>query len=200
MRVYILLDGSGSMAGQWSDTLGSINDYVSGLPTETDVYLAVFRSGYSMDNTYQVLRCEPAATFKPLTNEEVKPDGGTPLLDSMATILDTAFTDNSERAFIVVMTDGEENSSRRNNKQVIQEKLKRAEDRNWEVIFLGANFDSIHNQSAGLGLASTKSLNMAVGNYSQEMRNLSSHTTAYAVAGTRTNFTSEDVTRAAKKK
>jgi hypothetical protein len=71
----------------------------------------------------------------------------------MGRILDLAFSENPERAYVVVMTDGEENTSRHTYQAGIQEKLKRAEDRNWEVVFLGANFDGIHDQSRGLGLA-----------------------------------------------
>ena len=147
-----------------------------------------------------VLRNEPVASFTPVTSEEVNANGGTPLLDSMARLLDTAFQDNPERAYVVVMTDGEENSSKHNNKQVVQEKLKRAEDRNWEVIFLGANFDQVHNQSRGLGLASGKSLNISTMNFNEELTNLATNTIAYASAGTRTVFSAEDQARATKKK
>jgi hypothetical protein len=195
----MLLDGSGSMAYKWTDTLGSINGYVESLPSETEVYLAIFRSGYRMDDVYNVIRNEPVASFKPLTVSEVQADGGTPLLDSMACLLDTAFNDNPERAYVVIMTDGEENSSRNTTKDTVKEKLKRAEDRNWEVIFLGADFDAVHCQSFGLGLGVGKSLNMSTANYSNELKNLATHTVAYSSAGTRTVFTDEDQKRATKK-
>jgi hypothetical protein len=189
------------MLTRWAETLEAINGYVAGLTPDTEVYLAAFSSEWQHED-YRVLRNEPAASFQPLTNDDASPSGGTPLLDSMATMLDTAFTDNPELAYIVIMTDGEENSSRHNNKKVIEEKLARAEDRNWEVIFLGADFASVHNQSTGLGLSSTKSLNMSVGNYKDEFANLSNLTNVYtASAGTvRTNFSSTDQARAETKK
>jgi uncharacterized protein with von Willebrand factor type A (vWA) domain len=203
MKVYILLDKSGSMATQWSDTLGAINGYVQNLPPETAVYLAAFSGsafGWNTESDYKVLRNEPAESFSKVTNEEVSPGGGTPLLDSLAQLLDLAFSESPDRAYIVIMTDGEENSSRKYNKQVIQEKLARAEDRNWEVVFLGANFDNVHDQARGIGLAATKSLNIGLGNYQAELNNLSTMTCSYASTGARTNFTSEDQKRATKKK
>lgn len=206
MKVYILLDQSGSMATHWNDTIGGINSYINNLPKGTDVYLASFSSTLSyakkynceLNCDYRVLRESKIEDYKQIDSKEVVPHGGTPLLDSMATLLDKAFSDDPRKAYIVVMTDGEENSSVTYSKDVIQEKLARAEDRNWEVIFLGANFENIHNQSQGLGLKSSKSLNINPSNYTAEFRNLSSATVAYASTGTRTHFSDEDKTRASK--
>lgn len=204
MRVYILLDRSSSMTGRWKQTLEAINGYVDGLSDDTSVYLATFASsswnGIS-EGDYQVIRNEPAGTFTHLTEDESRPHGSTPLLDSMAKLLDTAFEESPELAYIVVMTDGEENCSRLNTKQVIQEKLARAEDRNWEVIFLGSDFANVHDQSASVGLGYGKTLNISLENTAAELNNLSSHTMAYASTrgATRTVFTADDQARAEKK-
>jgi hypothetical protein len=200
MKAYILLDRSSSMATTWSDTLGSINAFVKGLPSETEVYLAAFSGGgwgAIKEDEYRVLRNELVETFNPLSTSEVVANGNTPLLDSMGKMLDIALNESPERAYIVIMTDGEENTSKTFTKEVIKEKLARVEDRDYEVVFLGANFDGIHGQSSGFGLLGTKSINMAVGNYHDTMTNLSATATAYATRGVRTNFTADDVAKAA---
>lgn len=198
MRVYILLDQSGSMASQWSDTIGAVNAYVSELNGDTNVYLATFDSGYNGDISYNVLRNTTAKGCKTILESEARPRGGTPLFDAMGRLLDHAFAESAEKAYIVIMTDGYENTSKKLNKEVIREKLARAEDRNWEVVFLGANFDNVTDQAASVGLNFSKSLNISTKNLSAEMGFMAAQTTAYASTGARTEFTMADRTRATK--
>ena len=200
MRVYILLDRSGSMASQWSDTLGAINAYAEALDGDTNIYVAAFDSGYNSDLKYDVVRNTTVKGFKNILTEEISPRGGTPLLDSMGRMLDHAFAESPEKAYIVVMTDGYENTSRKLTKEVIKEKLARAEDRNWEVVFLGANFDNVTDQATSIGLNLNKSYNISTENLKNEMQFMATNTTAYAQCGTRTVFTSSDRMRATKKK
>lgn len=198
MRVYILLDRSGSMGTQWTDTLGAINAYVKELNGDTNVYLAAFDSGYNTDLSYSVLRNTTATGFKPLNESETSPRGGTPLFDAMARLIDTAFDESPEKAYIVVLTDGEENTSRKYTKEVIREKLARVEDRNWEVVFLGANFDQVTSQAAAVGLNMNKAYSISTANLADEMKFMATNTVAYASCGARTEFTAADRKRAKK--
>ena len=202
MRVYILLDRSGSMGSQWTDTLGAINAYVTELSGDTNVYIAAFDSGYNNDVSYDVLRNTTAKGFKKLTSDDAMPRGGTPLYDSAARLLDHAFDEGSERAYIIFMTDGYENTSRKFNQTAIKEKIKRAEDRKWEVVFLGANFDKVTDQAVAMGVDFNKSYNISTSNLGAEMKFMATNTVAYANHGTATAFTVGDRARAtsAKKK
>jgi hypothetical protein len=188
------------MASQQSDTLGAVNAYVNELNGDTNVYVVAFDSGYNGDLRYNVLRNTTKNGFTNITESETSPRGGTPLLDSMGRLLDHAFAESPEKAYIVVLTDGYENTSRKLTKEVIREKLARAEDRNWEVIFLGANFDSVTDQAAAVGLKLSKSLNISTANLADEMKFMATNTMAYASCGARTEFTMSDRSRAAKKK
>lgn len=202
MRVYVLLDRSGSMASQWTDTLGAINAYVTELDGSTNVYIAAFDSGYNNDVSYDVLRNTTVKGFKPITEADAKPRGGTPLYDSAARMLDHAFQEGSERAYIIFMTDGYENTSKKFNQTAIKEKIARAEDRGWEVVFLGANFDKVTDQAVAMGVDFNKSYNISTANLKDEMRFMATNSMAYATAGTKTVFTNSDRLRAttAKKK
>lgn len=177
MNVYILLDRSGSMSNLWSEAIGSINAYVEKLPKETDVYMAVF------DNEYDVIRQSKAGSWKPVTNEDASPRGMTALYDASARILQRAIDDNSEKTVVVVMTDGEENSSRNYKHSDIKDLVSKVDAKKWELIFLGANFDKVGAVAASYGRTNDKFVNMS----EKGMRNfmsgtLASSTVAYASA------------------
>lgn len=137
-QVFILLDRSGSMATMWNEALGGINGYVSGL-REAKITLAVFDT-----NSYDVIRNTTSENWVNVTNEEVQPRGGTPLLDSAGRILWSAIDSKAERAVIVIVTDGEENSSKKFSVKDVKELTAKVDkDLDYEVVFLGANFDKI---------------------------------------------------------
>jgi uncharacterized protein with von Willebrand factor type A (vWA) domain len=200
MRVYILLDRSGSMATQWNDTLGAINAYVTELPGDTNVYIACFDSGYNLDVNYDVLRNTTVKGYTPLTINDASPRGGTPLYDSAARLLDTAFKESPDKAYIIFMTDGYENTSKKFNQTAIKEKIARAEDRKWEVVFLGANFDKVTDQATAMGVNFNKSYNISTSNLSDEMKFMATNTMAYASHGTATLFSDSDRKRATSNK
>lgn len=198
MRVYILLDQSGSMQSQWSDTLGAVNAYVAELASDVNVYVVSFDSDYNANLRYNVLRNTTAKGFTPLTVDDARPGGGTPLLDATGKLLDHAFKEGPEKAYIIIMTDGYENTSRKLTKEVIKEKLARAEDRKWEVVYLGANFDKVTDQARAIGLNYSKSYSISTANLADEMKFMATNTVAYASTGARTEFTQADRVRAKK--
>src|SRR5688572_6609609 len=114
---YILLDRTGSMEPIWSEALSSVNAYADGLASldggprvDADITLAVFdaQDGFQFD----VLRKGvDAEDWNDVTNREVNPRGMTPLYDAIGRIVSLAEKDKPEKAVLVIMTDGEENSS-----------------------------------------------------------------------------------------
>lgn len=186
MNVYILLDRSGSMATLWNEALGSINGYVKQLKPATKVHLAAF------DNvSHDVIRDVKAKEWTDVTAEEMQPRGGTPLYDSCGTIMAEAEKANSKKTVLVVMTDGYENASKEHTQESIEAKVKQFEDKKWEVIFLGANFDAVESVSGSVGVATSKSMNITRNNLQDSMTILASYTTAYA-GGQAINFSAED--------
>lgn len=151
MKTYILLDRSGSMCDLWDDTIGGINSYVKNLKGKQNVFLAVFDStGEKMQ--YDVVRDCAKSAWKPLSPREVEPRGGTPLNDALAETILRMLEDNEKRAVLVVMTDGHENASLKFNGVAVQTLLKRIEKKDWQTVFLGANFDGIKEQAKSYGV------------------------------------------------
>lgn len=193
LSVYVALDRSGSMTGErWTHAIDSINEYINGLKKEKiegTVSIVAFDYGQSM-RLVDLVTDQSIAYFEPLTKECAQPSGMTPLFDAAANVMNRAIVNNAERTVVVIMTDGEENSSKEYNQASIKAKVTDLTLRNWEVLFLGANFD-VSQYTAGSGLASTKMRNVDFSNQIQRtamQADLTSSTVAYATAGQAINL------------
>ena len=187
MNVYILLDRSGSMASLWNEAIGSINGYVDGLKKTDRVHLAAF------DNvSHDIVRDVKVKDWTDVSPTELQPRGGTPLYDSCGKIMAQAELDNAKKTILVVMTDGYENASKEHSQESIKAKVKAFEDRKWEVVFLGANFDSVETVSGSVGVVNHKTMNIAAGNMFDAMNTLRGYTQSYSATGASINFTAED--------
>ena len=167
---YILLDRTGSMSDIWDEALGSVNAYAAAIgkvedgeadDLKTTVTLAAF--DYQEGFQFDVLRkdIEPDA-WANVTNDDVSPRGMTPLFDAINRTITMAEADNPEKAVIVIMTDGHENSSREVTKDGAKAALDRAEARGWEVVFLGAEFANFGDADA-VGVSSSKQMAVSAG-------------------------------------
>lgn len=174
---YILLDGSSSMVPIWEESLTSINTYVSKLPGDTWIYLATF-----INSEYRTLRVSTAAAWEALSSKEVSPYGNTPLNDSVMRILHRVKDDRPDKAVMVFVTDGEENSSRHYKIADVRREMKTIIEKGYEPVFLGANFDKIEDQAKGYGLDNFRErgvwMNGARG-MGMAINNLSAKTSSY---------------------
>ncbi len=164
VNTYILLDRTGSMQDIWEEALTSVNAYAEALgegdgALTTSVTLAVFDAQNGLQ--FDVLRKKvPATGWRNVTTAEASPRGMTPLYDAIGRIVSVAEQDNPKKAVLVIMTDGEENSSREVTQQGARAALDRARAKGWEVVFLGAEFAKFTDAGA-MGVATEKT--MAVG-------------------------------------
>lgn len=167
MNAYILLDRTGSMSSIWAEALNSVNVFATSLATKEedevgDVNAAVTFAVFDAQDGLQfdVLRQQAdAKEWRNVTDDEASPRGMTPLYDAIGRIVALAEADKPEKAVLVIMTDGHENSSRELTKQGAKAALDRARERGWEVVFLGAEFANF-DDAEGVGNAQSK--NMAV--------------------------------------
>lgn len=165
-HVAALVDRSGSMQSIKDDTVGGFNAFIAKQrqqPGASTVSLYQFDTHY--DIVYTGL---PIADVPPLV---LKPRGGTALLDAVGrTITDTrqhlAGLPEDQRpgtVIVVIMTDGEENSSREFTYPVIKKMIETQETvEGWTFMYFGADQDAIEigtrmGVSAGQSLSYSRS-------------------------------------------
>lgn len=192
MHVYLLVDRSGSMGGIWNEAIGSINGYVEKLPEDTHIQINLFDTV-----SHDVIRNSSKVEYKPIGSYEYQPRGGTPLYDAFGDLASTCRTINDPTSVIVVMTDGEENSSKKYTQGSVKDIIKDFEDNHkWPVIFLGANFDRAAVQrayGATMGVSTMSySRGMATGGMSAGMSHLADQTSDYAATGSTLSFSVDD--------
>ena len=194
LSVYVALDRSGSMGGErWTHAIDSINEYINGLKKEKiegTVNVTAFDTNGNSVRLQDLTENQSIAYYEPLAHDVVSPSGMTPLFDAAANVMDRALENNADRTIVVIMTDGEENSSKEYNQAKIKDKVKLLEAKKWEVVFLGANFD-VSQYTAGSGLAATKMRNVDFSNQFQRtamQADLTKSTVAYAQAGQAINL------------
>jgi uncharacterized protein YegL len=206
LAVFVALDRSGSMQGErWTTSIESLNEYIKNLQKEKiegEVTIIAFDTfydgtGVANNNSYgtktrlkAITENKSIAYFEPLKHDVLTPAGGTPLYDAAAHVMDRAIERNAERTVVVILTDGYENESKEYTQEKIKQKVKTLQEKNWEVIFLGANFDvTTYTQSSGL--ASTKMRNVDFSDKwatASMTTDLSSNSISYARAGTAMNM------------
>ena len=202
MEVFILLDRTGSMAPLWVEAVSSVNTYVGELGkdgADDRVTLAVF-DAYGEGMQYDMLRdAIPIAMWKDVRDDEVSPRGMTPLLDALVKIIARAEEVNREKTTIVVMTDGHENASREVSKEAAKAALDRVRAKNWQVDFLGANFDGF-DQAGGLGVPQGHAMNFYIGCADKAMSSTADNHRAYRKSRGAVAYKDEDRRRSGEDK
>lgn len=147
-KVYILLDRSGSMDSMWKEAISGINSYVEKLyGTGAEIFVAAFDS--DQQDGYVVVRNTNTANWRNISEDEIRPRGGTPLLDAAGRIIWNMMDSKAERAMLVVVTDGHENASTKFKASEIKDMTKTLTSKyNYDIVFLGANFDGINDVAA----------------------------------------------------
>ena len=174
------------MSNIWDEALGSVNAYAKAVgeagedetgTLETSVTLAVF--DYQESLQFDLLREDVApADWQVVTSDEVNPRGMTPLFDAIGRIVSTAESDAPEKAVIVIMTDGLENSSKEITKEGAKAALDRVEAKGWEVVFLGAEFAKFDDAEA-VGVAAAKQMAIGQGQMEESMSRLAKKSRQY---------------------
>lgn len=183
-NTYILLDRSASMRERWDEAVSSINAYVDELnktKEEGAVTVAVFDAidGVQFDVLREAVENKK---YKPIEATEASPRGNTPLYDAVARLLALADKTDTKKNVIIIMTDGEENSSREKNREQTKKDLEAVKAKDWEVIFLGADFDAYHGTAVHVNVAVNKTMSMNTGMYETGMRGLANLRNNYTIS------------------
>ncbi len=160
--ITVVIDRSGSMASMKADAEGGINSFVE--EQQKQAGEAVFTL-VQFDTEYEfVHKAKPIAEIGRFV---LNPRGGTALLDAVGrSISETgqrlSATPEDQRPGLVVfviLTDGQENSSKEFTQEKIKEMIKtQSESYKWQFVFLGANQDSFAS-AGGIGITSNMAAN-----------------------------------------
>ncbi len=149
-ELVFILDKSGSMAGLESDTIGGFN---SMLQKQKKVDGQCRITTVLFDNHYELLHDRiDIRAVSPITDREYRVGGATALLDAIGLTIEkltavqknTAEAYRAENVMFVIITDGEENSSRRFSSDQVKAMIEHEKEKyGWEFVFLGANIDAV---------------------------------------------------------
>lgn len=149
IEIVVVLDKSGSMGVIQNDTIGTLNTFIDeqkNLPKEAFFSLILFDTGYQM-----IHESLPIKSVPHLTTDTYTPGRCTALLDAVGRGIDSLGerlrnlkeTNRPDKVIFVIITDGEENSSRHYTKDKIKSMIELQQNEyNWQFLFLGANIDA----------------------------------------------------------
>jgi Mg-chelatase subunit ChlD len=157
VQAILVLDESGSMGVIKDKTISCVNEYINSLlPQGKMCHITLVK--FRQDDISFICEDVPVKDVPKLDYNRYKPNGGTPLLDAVgktikATQAQIDKAKDKPDILFIVMTDGEENSSREYNQKQIIDMISEKEKVGWTFVYLGANQDSWASAS-GIGYAS----------------------------------------------
>lgn len=182
--VNFILDKSGSMSSIVDSTISAFNEYISSLKKDGNKYrfsLVLFDTEFT--DAYTNV---PLADVKNLDKTSYIPDGCTALYDAVCVTIDQVnkTLKSNQKVLTVIMTDGEENSSKEYTQDQLKQKIQDCEKTgNWSFVFLGANQNSW--ATAGkIGIPTMNAANFVASDVGIKtaMKTLSSNTAMFAMS------------------
>ncbi len=163
-HIAMVLDKSGSMGVCRKATIDAVNKYLlecrgDSVLKEADFELLSFNT-----DAITTVRKGAPINVADLAPADYIPAGGTPLYDAIGRGidgLDGKIANGTGKAILVIVTDGEENSSRKHTHGAIQELIKARQDAGWLVVFLGAGLGAAR-QGTALGVRSGYTANIGL--------------------------------------
>lgn len=136
--IMVVLDESGSMGVKQSDVIGGFNRFLRDqqqLPDPCRLGIVKFNTAVT-----RALAPRPIAEVRPLDEKTYVPGGQTALLDAVGTSVAIAgeHRREGERILMLIVTDGEENSSKELTLAQVRDLIKRKEAEGcWTFTYLG---------------------------------------------------------------
>lgn len=156
----IILDESGSMSCVRSQTISGCNETLNSIrnTAKEQPDMKQFVSIYCFDttNSRYIFQDVSIEETHDLTEKDYSPNSCTPLYDAVGytvTQLRKLIEKTSSAAVVTIITDGEENASRKWNHQAVVELIDSLKKKGWVFTFIGANID-VEQTAQGLGINS----------------------------------------------
>lgn len=181
--VHFILDNSASMGSVQDATIKSYNEYVEGLKRDKknkyNFQLTMFADDVRTFDTQDI------QSIKKLNRETYPANGmSTSLYDGVCKTL-RKNNSKSGKHIVIILTDGEENSSREYKETDFRKWVKQLEKYgNWSFVYLGANQDSYAKAASfGFKTGNVSNFNVTTKGMSSVSSNLMMATSAYADSG-----------------
>ena len=149
-EMVFIIDKSGSMSGLESDTIGGFNSNIS---KQRETGENVLVTTVLFDTTFNTLYDRVnISDVKEMTRKDYCPGGGTALCDAVGNTINRIKyaqqylkkEERPDKTLFVIITDGEENSSREFSSSKIKQLITEQKEKyDWEFLFLGANIDAV---------------------------------------------------------
>ena len=140
--IWCLIDRSGSMESIREDVVGGFDSFLAD-QRGGDTTALVTVAQFDTQDPYEIIINRLPVDRVPSIRRAFRPRGGTPLFDAIGSLLDHAErTGRGEDRLIVIITDGQENASRRWDRDALFARIARLRERGWTFVFIGANQDS----------------------------------------------------------
>jgi uncharacterized protein YegL len=183
VEIVVIMDRSGSMSSIANEAVGGYTNFIEGqraVPGAANVTLVLFDDRYDVVyDAVKLTKTRPPA----LTMNRYAPLGMTAMNDAIGRAITALEAKNPAKAIICIMTDGHENASREYTKATTAAKIKAAEDRGWEIVFLAANID-VQQASQNLGITRgiSKGFTADVAGTTMAFASMSASASAYRTA------------------
>ncbi len=165
---FCVIDRSGSMANCIDDTIGGFNTFLSDQPPNDLMSIYLFDNEVS-----ELARLKKVSEIEPFNKTNYHPRGGTALLDAMGKAIKVASNCTADNITMVILTDGDENSSKTYTKAHINDLIDDRKRQGWKFVFLAANQDAIET-GATLGIPEDSAMTYGVENTQEAFESLSS--------------------------
>lgn len=166
LTVYnaILLDASGSMESIKSSIISSFGELLQTMAHVQELYPEQKQmvSFYSFNDQAltPLMELVPVAEVTPISAQNYLPSGGTPLYDAMAFVFGRmqamSSLDLNHKVIVTILTDGEENASKKSTRYQIAQQVKMLEEKGWVISFIGTEFD-VHQRANELQISNRMS-------------------------------------------
>ena len=181
---YILIDASSSMLSKWQSTIMSLNQYLTHLRRanlNARIIVSTF-SSHSHANT------ELDMDLSQFENLPIQCHGGrTPLYDAINTAARAIKDIDPQRATVLIVTDGEENSSRYTNEHQARAMLNWLRAKGYQVVFFGCDFNN-SAQARLLGASDDTAIGVQAALLTDAAKLLASKRLSYGLAGQDIHF------------
>jgi hypothetical protein len=187
-RLIFVLDRSGSMSSVKEEAIGGFNAFVQAQKNEqgtASMSLILF------DNEVDIIHNDIDLKNVPILTDEVfVPRGMTSLYDAIGMTLSefmNSKSSKSQKTILAILTDGEENSSKKFSGSEVAKLIKQAEDEyKWEVLFLGADIN-VEKIATNLNVSSNKftSFNKSAKGFSDSYEAVNKVTSQFRMAASR---------------